>query len=560
MNLSQLKKILQDKRLNNKNIISEFNEIKRNEELHTQLANKFIFIDKKNIGQLLYHLRDDLDEQLCFCGKPLRFIKYSKGYFKTCGNDECVSNIRLQSIEKTTRDKYDVSHTSKLKSVKNKIKKTMFSRYGAEHNFTGILRENIYNNNIKHTGYKHPLQDPDILNKRNETIKNKYGTLDLLHIDKTIQTNIDKFDDKNPMKNKNISKKVSKSLKKLFTDRQIDKLKKFDIELIKYDSNNQYYTIFCKKCNTETIVAGTSLNSKIRADYDPCVICNPYIPSYVSKKEIELNEWLISIGEKTQNNVKTFVKNTELDIYLPDRKIGFEFNGLYWHNEIHKDEHYHIEKSEKFMDNGIKIIHIWEDEWDTKQHIIKNRILQLLNKSDVIYARKCKSIKIDYALANTFINNYHLNENIKAKCYYGLFYNNELVSVMSFSKSRYEKDNSWEIIRYCSSCRIIGGASKLLSLFKKEYSPSRIVTYARIDWNIDYESSVYTKIGFDYIGKTVPSMFWIVGNIRRHRMNFQKHKIADKHNSNLTGVEIMHNKGYYRIWDCGNFKFEMICK
>jgi len=74
---------------------------------------------------------------------------------------------------------------------------------------------------------------------------------------------------------------------------------------------------------------------------------------------------------------------------LPDLKIAFEFNGLYWHNEEHKPNNYHLNKTELCEEKGIQLIHIWEDDWRYKQDIVKSMILNKLGKTpNKIYAQK----------------------------------------------------------------------------------------------------------------------------------------------------------------------------
>lgn len=558
MELSSLKIILNNKRENNKNVISEFNLLKKDKLLFITLCDTYPFIDSSNIGQLLYHLRDDLAIQTCICNKQLKFHKYDKGYFKTCGSKECISTVKQQSIKDTTLERYGVEHTSQLLSTHEKRKETMIKKYDCEHNFSGVLREKQYEKNIEKWGVKHPLQNKDIQDKRKTTIIERYGSLDLLHSDKSKKTNLIRYNTENPMQNKDIANKVSESLKITFSHRQIHKLHNWNIDIIEYKSDTQYYDILCKKCESRSLVPGSSMNAKLRSDSDPCVYCNPYIASYASKLEIEVYDYIVSLGEVVLNNVKTIVSKSELDIFLPQKNIRFEFNGLYWHSELHKHPTYHNEKSAKFLEKGVKIYHIWEDDWINKKEIVKRRIRNLLIKPNSIGARKCSIKFIDHSIADNFFNETHIDGNFSAKYYLGAYYNDELISCISFSKSRFDRADSWEIIRFSSTTyTVIGLCSKFIKFFKKNVDDTLpIITYAKTDWTPDPENNVYIKNGFELVSHTTPSPYWSINGDRFHRLNFTKKKlIAMGKNPDKTAVEIMHNDGYYRVYDSGNWKF-----
>ena len=80
-----------------------------------------------------------------------------------------------------------------------------------------------------------------------------------------------------------------------------------------------------------------------------------------SHNEIEIGDYIASIiGEKNIiRNDRTVLDGNELDIYIPNKNIAFEFDGLYWHSEIKKtDKKYHLNKTDMCLSKGIQLIHI----------------------------------------------------------------------------------------------------------------------------------------------------------------------------------------------------------
>jgi hypothetical protein len=110
----------------------------------------------------------------------------------------------------------------------------------------------------------------------------------------------------------------------------------------------------------------------------------------------------------------------------------------------------------------------------------------------------------------------------------------------------------WNLSRFCNvlNTNVIGGASKLLSYFIKNYNPKRIISYADKDWSM---GGVYYKLNFSLIGESDPDYKYIIDNNRVHKSKFRKSKL----NTNLSESNYMREQGIYRIWDCGKIKFEI---
>lgn len=287
-----------------------------------------------------------------------------------------------------------------------------------------------------------------------------------------------------------------------------------------------------------------------------------------SKEEIELVDFIKTIySGEIQTSVRGVIPNGEIDIYLSELKIGIEYNGLYWHSEKGgRFKDYHINKLTKANDIGIRLIQIFSDEWMNKKEIIKEKIKSILsNNHTKIFARKCIIKEISSKDKNTFLNQNHIQGEDRSMVKLGLFYNNELVGVMSFSKPRISlggkktTENIYELSRYATSCNIIGGASKLIKYFIKYYSPSKIYSYSDNRWT-DPNNNMYLKIGFTKEKQSTPNYFYTKDYLKRiHRYNFNKFRLKQMGaDISKTEHEIMKGLGYTRVWDCGSTKFTLV--
>ena len=350
--------------------------------------------------------------------------------------------------------------------------------------------------------------------------------------------------------NENLSKK-----NKLTTEEFIKKAKKihgdkYDYSLVKYTNNLNNIKIICPKHGVFEQKPRDHLQNK------GCQKC-----SFIfSKNEKDIISFL---NENKINNIiensRKIISPYELDIYLPDFNLAIEYCGLYWHSEKFIDKNYHLNKLKLCNDNNIRLITIFEDEWINKKNIIKNKLKSILNIDDTkkIYGRNCEIKEINSTDFNNFLNMYHIQGKMICKFRFGLFHMEELVAVLGFRNDK----RGYDLNRYATKYRVIGGFSKLLKFFIKKYDPNKIFTFADLRYS-DEKNNLYLKNGFTEIGITKPNYFYVKNNLIRYsRVEFQKHKLKNKlniYNPLLTEVKNMENNGYYRIFDCGNLKYEII--
>lgn len=252
-------------------------------------------------------------------------------------------------------------------------------------------------------------------------------------------------------------------------------------------------------------------------------------------------------------------------IHVPNKKISFTIIDLHKGSEIKiKNTSHFLDNTEKFEKRGEQLIQIYKDEWDNKNEICKSRIKNFLGFSKKIYARKCKVIKVDKYLSKKFLTENHIQGNVPSLIVYGLEYNNEIVSLMSFGglrKNMGQKHNneSYELLRFCNKLgfSVIGGASKLFSYFIKNNNPNKIISYADRRWS---NGKLYDKIGFSHSHNSKPSYFYVIKNERKNRFAYRKDVLIKKYGCEPNDTE--HNfcfkQGWYRIYDCGTKVYKWI--
>lgn len=287
-----------------------------------------------------------------------------------------------------------------------------------------------------------------------------------------------------------------------------------------------------------------------------------------SKAEREISCFLNDNGIKHTCNNRSVLGGMEIDILIQDKKLGIEYDGLRYHSD---DSDRHIKKTRLANKNGYQLIHIFEDEYLNTRELVYDKLKNILNlntSNKKIPARKCVIMEITTRDAKNFLNAFHMQGFANSTVYLGGFYNEELVGVMTFKRGYLDIESEWELNRFATDVRLRcqGLASKMLSFFIREYDPKSIVSFADRRWTIEPMNTMYTKIGFDFAGTTRPSYSYFkrnnaTGEDRRkryHKLDFRKRILMEKDSSltsDMTEEEMANKLGFYRIWDCGLFKY-----
>jgi hypothetical protein len=258
----------------------------------------------------------------------------------------------------------------------------------------------------------------------------------------------------------------------------------------------------------------------------------------------------------------------ELDIYLPEKKLAIEFDGILFHSKGNNfprntdiiSPDYHLKKTELCEQKGIQLLHIFEDEWMDCPEIWKSMIADRIGVfSNVLAARN--GIVLDAVNPTEFLEENHLQGSIDSGINLGLFFNNEMLAVMSFRHMVSDRESVWELSRFCvkRGYHIHGAASKLLSSFRQKY-PGSIISIADRRWS---QGSLYRKLGFTLIGTEPPqiSYFRLNKKAQEQFKGFRKnvpHKYLKVSGSEAPeSSENMLNNGYRKIYDCGSLVFKL---
>jgi len=379
------------------------------------------------IKERIYCINNDITSRpVCKHCKtePVQFLGPSTGYREYCS--ATCSNIDSEVQQKkkqTCIQNYGVEHPAQSENIRDKMKQTCIQKYGVEHHrqLDGVV-ERVKQTNLNKFGVPHFSYS-----HLSDGVINKLFNVDWLteqHVSK--QTSV--FE---------ISQNLGVCSKTV-----LHQLTKHDVPVTK----------------------GGKISSGEKQ-----------IVNFISKH----------YDGKIITNDRTLIYPKEIDIYLPELNIAFEYDGLYWHSELSgTSKQYHKNKTTDMANIGIQLYHIFENEWMLKRQLVENKILHLIGCSkQKIYARKCSIVELTNKQANKFIEQYHIQgkvNNSHFNC--GLLHNDELVAVCSVGKSRFNSQYEYELMRMCSSVSVVGGMGKLISHVKNTLTSGTMVSYCDRRW------------------------------------------------------------------------------
>ena len=365
--------------------------------------------EKLYIRETLFRMMNKIEvPPVCkICGTPVKFSyqKYPNYCSRSCSNhDEEVLKKISSSCSKSLKKAYE----ERGDEIKNKRISTLSEKYNVE------------------IDSPTPFAIKEIQKQAQDIVFEKYGVKNSFQLDW--------------VKQKSISTQRQKSI-------DLQKERGIDFE---YLEDGRYLVKDCCPIHGDLIYTQIEFNNRFRPSRfkisNPCYICNPF-GNHVSGMQQNIFEFIKSIydGEIIENN-KTILDGLEIDIYLPELKLGFEFNGDYWHMNPLKHRYDDLNPSNKMCaydkwkedrhkillaeEKGIKLIHVWEyyflnykeQQLDFISNIIKNN-LEYINPI-VKLKRELDKIDSNYVLKDEMIFEY---EHVQIIYLDGFYFNKESI-------------------------------------------------------------------------------------------------------------------------------------
>lgn len=459
--------------------------------------------DIQDDNTVIYLAYTNSQKKYCLvCNKPLKITNFKRGYLSNWCSQECRNNDKTY-IEyfKTKLNVFD------RQTARTKREQTNLEKYGCSYQ---MQREEVK----KIVSFKNKNNINTIHNSR-KTWLEKYGTVtpQNLHIPKESLIILESKDELEKMYAAYSSETIAEKL----------------------------------QCSPSTVL---NYFRKHGIKIDNSSKFNKEVIEFVSKNT---NDFI-------KENDRKILEGKEIDVLIPSMNFGIECHGLYWHSlnsdELHEKK-YHLQKHLLATQKGIKLIQIFEDEWKNRRNACENIIMSCLGVNQKIHARKCRMELIDSGMAYEFFKSNHIAGEIYCSTNIGLYYDDVLVMVAGFSRSRYQNDKNKysELIRLCSlkGFTVVGGASRIIKFFKT-INQTSLISYSD---NRIGNGNVYQQCGFSFVKNINPGYWWVKNDKRYSRHMFTKKKLESLgfDTKNKTEIQIMFDNGFKILYDAGHRKW-----
>ena len=477
---------------------------------------------------------------------------------------------------------------SDREKINEKVKQTIKDRYGEDGLKSEEIRRRVTEGCLKSLGVTNPGKSQKCAEKRKQTCKSKYGNEYAVASEevraKSRVTNLERYGTIYPMQNQTVRDRVSQTVMEKYGAPFFTQTHEF-IERITLNNRQKYgqdwpmqtpefqlkrQNTCLQKYGVKASFASQEIKEAIRKTCnDKYGVDYPLQNEEIQAKahETQAQNGTHHISEINRNFAKQinqlgistkFEKSLNgkfYDIELLEHNIVIEINPSYTHNVIggnlwgsKVDKNYHKVKTDIARNNNYRCIHVWD--WDDKLKILNS----LYDKTN-IYARKCDIRYIDDKTCDDFLNSYHFQNTCRGqKIKLGLFYNDELLQVMTFGKPRYNTNYEYELLRLCTKPKysIVGGANKLFKHFCKNYKPKSIISYCDLS---KFTGKVYSDLGFTKKYETSPTMVWSKG-VQKITNNLLLQRGYDQlfntnYGKGTSNEALMIENGWLPVYDCG---------
>jgi hypothetical protein len=502
----------------------------------------------------------------------------------------------------TCKEKYGTEFPAQLETIQEKTRQTCRNHYGVSYVLQDkIVRQKIAATCLSRYGGPSPLHSAEIQAKCRATMQEKYGTENAQQVqafrEKAQATNMarrgvlypgqsipcreairktcqQKYGVTSVLMLPEIQEK-SRLRKRVPLQPHLDKLRSSDFWNQEYLVNQKSILQIAQELNLSDSTCGLYMHL-----YAPEIQIREV--NWHSIEELRLKAWVtqqLPGAQVIQASLPEIARSLtgdshgtprfSLDIYIPSHKLAIEYNGLYWHStDFHPDPYYHLKKTQACEALGIRLIHIWEDDWNLKRPLMESKLRHILGVATgtKVYPRQCVITVPTTQQKRDFYDAHHIKGDGAGFVTYALTH--PVYGHLAMLTLKHTADPSvLDLNRFAvdTGFHVPGAFSKLLSHFLRSYtgSWSSIITYADRCWS---QGNVYLKNGFTLTHETPPAFHGVERTAllkRVSRRAYTHERLARRfpefymQSGHPSQLDVLKQAGVKVVYDCGNFAFKL---
>ena len=282
--------------------------------------------------------------------------------------------------------------------------------------------------------------------------------------------------------------------------------------------------------------------------------CRHLMTTPVNSYEQRVTDLLDQLNCTYIKHDRSLIAPYEIDIYLPDYKIGIEVGSVFYHSEaIGRSKNYHKLKWERCKQHGIELFQWFDQDLFDNWHITSSTLSHAVARDSVgsamlyqLTVNGCTNSQIQQFLNIWHSNGYIPTHNVSVV----VTHCGEIAAVMTI-----QHNGSNAVIKQWTTN---ANCSPLFDRMLRYWISSNEFTGTidvRSDNRLD-SGQLYSTNGFDLVQVSEPKMWYAKNQRFENKMLYQKHKLKTKFKLTArdmmqSAATIMKQHGYDRFWDAG---------
>ena len=442
---------------------------------------------------------------------------------KKCASKTIDYDKRLEKYKTTVNDRYGVENISQIDKVKEKKSQTCMDHYGVDN----------------------PSRAPEVQKKRDETFMERFGGNPLKNEEvskRVAETCMDRYGAPNPFMLDEFQKKARDSVFKKYGVKNILMLPEIRKKAAENSGRVSRINLEWQKILEKSTGLGVEREVRFGRDF--------YADLGFTHEGV-----IVEINPSVTHN------STIPYAHLTSRCKEFTDSGTCALKHTPTYPTYHQDRAFAARDTGFTLLQYFE--WMDRDIFVSTVRSALGLWSSSVNADSCVLREISKDRADEFLAEnclFGVSDSTRKVCCLGLFDNDDLVFVQTYSLSNPESDFQWELTRSCSKIEwnVQGGFDRCNDYFVDNMNPKSLVYYVDLTSGCDKVDS----FGWSVIGASEPKFTWVSLNngdgpefIRD--IDFQDDSIINLHESKshdgtkLTNADVLMSEGYVQVFDCG---------
>lgn len=263
--------------------------------------------------------------------------------------------------------------------------------------------------------------------------------------------------------------------------------------------------------------------------------------SHASK---EFFGFINSICPDAEYSNRSVIPPRELDVWVPSKKIAFEYHGAHWHSLARRSWNQRLKDHEKMLllqELGVRLVQVYDYEWRERRTPMEGLIRQILGVPDSRRRIRPTFSISSFSCVSAFLKEYHYlgERQASGSLYIIANFGKKIVGAWVFVVE--QKTLHWKRACWHPNYKAWCPHEKALKMAIAETKPNKVISFSD---NRLHMGDLYRVLGFSLEKEIDPDYVYTNGTKIRHKFNFRVPAGIDE-------IRQAAANNWYRLYDSG---------